>query len=117
MTIWPQNIQPSFVKNAAPVGCVDIGGTKVATSIADAGGIRARVAEATIKTGSRDALASQVLALMHRSCAEAGISPAALSAVGVSSCGPFVLTDGLIELAAPNICGGIATIRRLPMRR
>jgi len=26
----------------------------------------------------------------------------------VSSCGPFVLNGGLIELAAPNICGGLA---------
>ena len=104
----PPALQLSFANNAAPVGCVDIGGSKVATGIAGIGGISARVAEATIKTGSRDALAAQVLDLMQRSCAEAGISPAALSAIGVSSCGPFVLKDGLIELAAPNICGGMA---------
>ena len=104
----PETIPTAFMKNAAPVGCVDIGGTKVATSVADAGGIRGRVTEATIKTGSRDALAAQVLALIDRSCAEAGISRSALSALGVSSCGPFVLQDGQIELAAPNICGGMA---------
>ena len=28
--------------------------------------------------------------------------------MGVSSCGPFVLNKGKIELATPNICGGIA---------
>jgi glucokinase len=28
--------------------------------------------------------------------------------VGVSSAGPFVLHDGMVELATPNICGGIA---------
>ena len=27
---------------------------------------------------------------------------------GVSSCGPFVVREGLVELAAPNICGGMA---------
>jgi glucokinase len=31
-----------------------------------------------------------------------------ITAAGVSSCGPFVLNEGLVELAAPNICGGLA---------
>jgi glucokinase len=35
----------------------------------------------------------------------------------VSSCGPFVLNQGLVELAAPNICGGLAGAGRgLPNR-
>lgn len=76
---------------AAPVACVDLGGTKVAVSIADASGLRGRVAEPTAKEGAHDALARQIIRL-----------------VGVSSCGPFVLRDGLVELAAPNICGGLA---------
>lgn len=108
MTIRPPAIQPAIAHNAPPVGCVDIGGTKVATSVADASGIRGRIAEATIKAGDCGALARQVLELMSRSCVEAGIKMASLSAVGVSSCGPFVLEAGQIELAAPNICGGIA---------
>jgi hypothetical protein len=33
---------------------------------------------------------------------------AEIEAVGVASCGPFVMQQGLIELAAPNICGGLA---------
>lgn len=95
-------------KGTPPVACVDIGGTKVAVSIADENGIRGRVTELTVKQGGRDALGRQVLGLVARSCGQAGVAPEALSAVGVSSCGPFVLQDGLIELAAPNICGGIA---------
>ena len=34
--------------------------------------------------------------------------PAAVRAAGVSSCGPFVVREGWVEVAAPNICGGIA---------
>ena len=93
---------------AAPVACVDIGGTKVAVSIADAQGIRGKVSEPTAKEGQNDALALQIIRLVGASCAAAGVPLAALSAVGVSSCGPFVLRDGLVELAAPNICGGMA---------
>ena len=93
---------------AAPVACVDIGGTKVAVSMADAQGIRGRVAEPTVKEGAPDALGLQIIRLVTQSCAAAGIPVRDLSAVGVASCGPFVLKDGLVELAAPNICGGMA---------
>ena len=93
---------------AAPVACVDIGGTKVAVSMADAQGIRGRVAEPTAKEGAPDALGLQIIRLVKQSCQAAGIAVADLSAVGVASCGPFVLKDGLVELAAPNICGGMA---------
>ncbi|WP_332776943.1 ROK family protein, partial [Polaromonas sp.] len=55
-----------------------------------------------------DALGRQVLRMIGESCRLAGISQGALSAVGVASCGPFVLNQGLVELAAPNICGGLA---------
>ena len=98
--------------------CVDIGGTKVAVSLvsdvqASAGAslpaaMSVRVAEPTVKTGDVNALAHQVLALIDSACAQQGIKRAVLSATGVSSCGPFVLVDGRIEVANPNICGGQA---------
>ena len=88
--------------------CVDIGGTKVAVSVADATGLHGRVSEPTAKTGHNDALAQQIIRLVHESCAAAGREVAELDAVGVASCGPFAMRDGLIELAAPNICGGLA---------
>jgi len=90
------------------VACVDIGGTKVAVSVADEHGVRGRVAEPTAKEGNHDALALQIIRLVGQSCASAGVNVADIAAVGVASCGPFVMRDGLIELAAPNICGGLA---------
>ncbi|MDO8449903.1 MAG: ROK family protein [Rhodoferax sp.] len=95
-------------EGAAPVACVDVGGTKVAVSIADARGVRGRVAEPTAKVGANDALAQQIIRLVGQSCQAAGVAIADLSAVGVASCGPFVMNAGCVELAAPNICGGLA---------
>lgn len=93
---------------------VDVGGTKIAVSLADhAGGagpppVLARRAEPTVKSGGRDAVAVQILRMLADACTEAGVSARDIEAVGVSSCGPFVLREGLIEIAAPNICGGLA---------
>ena len=98
----------SFPPAMAPVACVDIGGTKVAVSVADGQGVRGKLAEPTATVGDRGALAAQIIRMVAQSCASAGLAVADLSAVGVVSCGPFVMADGLIELAAPNICGGIA---------
>ena len=96
--------------------CVDIGGTKVAVSLVrddapDTGTpapMVVRRAEPTIKTGSVDALARQVLGLIDAACAEIGASRADIAATGVSSCGPFVQVKGQVEVANPNICGGLA---------
>jgi glucokinase len=95
-------------EGAAPLACVDIGGTKVAVSIADAQGVRARLTEPTTKEGANDALARQIIRMVEQSCQVGGVLPSDLSAVGVATCGPFVLNQGLVELAAPNICGGLA---------
>src|SRR6185369_6672999 len=90
--------------------CIDIGGTKVAVSLNRGGGLDllAHRSEPTAKTGSNDALARQVIRMADEACAELAIAPASVDCAGVSSCGPFVLRDGLAEVAAPNICGGIA---------
>ena len=93
---------------SAPVACVDIGGTKVAVSVADERGIRGRVTEPTAKEGANDALARQIIRLVGESCDLAGVRVGAIGAVGVASCGPFVMNQGLAELAAPNVCGGLA---------
>ena len=93
---------------SAPVACVDIGGTKVAVCIADAAGVHGKVAEPTAKEGANDALAQQIIRMVAESCALAGIARSAVRAVGVASCGPFVMRNGEVELAAPNICGGLA---------
>lgn len=108
----PVPLAPSPPKGSPPLACVDIGGTKVAVSIADGNGIRGHVTAPTIKQGERTALSAQVLALIAESCRQAGVAPEALSAVGISSCGPFVLHEGAIEMASPNICGGLAGVER-----
>jgi glucokinase len=90
--------------------CIDIGGTKVAVSLNDGAGLElvARRSEPTAKEGNNDALARQIVRMVDEACAELDISPANVERAGVSSCGPFVMRHGLIEVAAPNICGGIA---------
>jgi glucokinase len=90
--------------------CIDIGGTKVAVSLNSGAGIEliARRSEPTAKTGDNDALAHQVMRMVDEACAEAGVAPASVERAGVSSCGPFVIRGGLVEVAAPNICGGMA---------
>jgi glucokinase len=90
--------------------CIDIGGTKVAVSLNRGSGLEllARRSEPTAKTGANDALALQVIRMVDEACAELAVAPGDAQEAGVSSCGPFVLRDGMVEVAAPNICGGIA---------
>jgi glucokinase len=90
--------------------CIDIGGTKVAVSLNTGAGLEliARRAEPTAKTGDHGALARQIVRMVDEACQEAGIVPDTVQRAGVSSCGPFVMRAGLVELAAPNICGGMA---------
>jgi glucokinase len=42
------------------------------------------------------------------SMAQLGVSRSQIASVGISSCGPFIVNQGMVELAAPNICGGLA---------
>ncbi len=90
--------------------CIDVGGTKVAVSLADGTGAPpvGRRAEPTATTGNRGALARQILRLVDEVCADLGVDPASVTQAGVSSCGPFLFADGLVEVSNPNICGGMA---------
>lgn len=113
LKIMNQELSPfRLPQGAAPVACVDIGGTKVAVSIVDAQGVRGRLAEPTAKEGTNDALALQIIRMVRASGEAAGVEMADLAAVGVASCGPFVMNQGRVELAAPNICGGMAGVAR-----
>ena len=99
---------PCLPEGAAPVACVDIGGTKISVQVVSAQGALGQWVEPTLKQGAPDALARQVLRLISASCQAAQVGLADIGAVGVASCGPFVLNRGLVELASPNICGGLA---------
>ena len=94
--------------NAPPVACVDIGGTKISVQVVSAGGVLDRLVEPTIKHGAPDALARQVLRMISASCQASQVELSNIGSVGVASCGPFVLNQGAVELASPNICGGLA---------
>lgn len=96
------------------IGGLDIGGTKMAATIADSTGPLVRVVAPTVKSGSNRAPAEQGVSLIAEACARVGISPDRIDTVGVSSCGPFVKQDGLISLVTPNICGGISGDSDLP---
>jgi glucokinase len=87
------------------IGALDIGGTKIAATVAGIDGPLARLTQPTAKTGSVRALPEQGIALLEAACAQAGVPPRRLTAVGVASAGPFDRIDGLIGLANPNICG------------
>jgi glucokinase len=87
------------------IGALDIGGTKIAATVAGVDGPLARVTQPTVKTGSIRALPEQAIALLESACAQAGVAPQRLTAVGVASAGPFERVDGMIGLANPNICG------------
>lgn len=90
--------------------CIDIGGTKIAVSLNTGAGLDlvAKRIEPTIKSGSNDAVARQIIRMVDAACAELGVAPHTVQRAGVSSAGPFVLRAGMVELAGPNICGGIA---------
>jgi len=97
--------------------CVDIGGTKVAVSLAgdDGRSLRVRRSEPTAKSGNNDALARQILRMLDEIRGEGGADARGLEAIGISAPGPFVLNQGQVELATPNICGGLAgSARGLP---
>jgi len=95
-------------------GAIDIGGTKLAATVADASGPLARVVAPTVRSGSERAVGEQAIALLEQACIRAGIAPGRIARVGVSSCGPFVTLDGGIALAAPNLCGGLNGAPDLP---
>lgn len=100
--------------HAAYIAGLDIGGTKMSATIADHNGPLIRVVAPTAKSGSNRAPAEQGIALIKQACEETGVAFDAIATVGVSSCGPFIKESGLINLVAPNICGGITENSDLP---
>ncbi len=56
------------------LGALDIGGTKMAASVADAAGPLARVVAPTARSGSERAVGEQAIALLEQACAQAGIA-------------------------------------------
>lgn len=93
---------------------IDIGGTKIAATVAGINGPLVRLTEPTVKTGTERALPEQVLALLDNACRQAGAPPDAVKTVGVASAGPFVRTENMLGVSTPNICGGLSPTSDLP---
>lgn len=87
------------------IAALDIGGSKLAATIASASGPLSRVVQATVKQGPSDALARQCLYLLQAACEPLGVALSDIQQVGVSSAGPFEICDGLLTILPPNICG------------
>lgn len=101
-------------KDTIYLGALDIGGTKLAATVANAAGPLARVVAPTVRTGNERAVGEQAIALLEQACVRAGIAPDRIARLGVSSCGPFIDADGGIALATPNLCGGLSDASTLP---
>ena len=99
---------------AQAIAALDIGGTKLAVTVANQQGPLLRVSQPTIREGSADAIPLQALQLLDTACLQAGISRESCTALGVSSCGPFAHRDGLIDIIPPNLCGGLVHSDDLP---
>ena len=100
--------------SAQAVAAIDIGGTKLAVTVATRQGPLLRVSQPTKREGAADAIPLQTLQLFSTACQMAGLPTESAVAVGVSSCGPFVHRDGLIDIIPPNLCGGLVRSDDLP---
>ena len=96
------------------IAALDIGGTKMAACIADASGPLLRLTQATLTSGDPDTVARQGLQMIAEGCSQLQIDPASVQQLGVSSCGPFDMRDGLTGIVPPNLCGGLANGDDLP---
>ena len=90
--------------------CVDIGGTKVSVSL-NAGGddpaLLATRTEPTARSGTPDVLARQVERMVDEACVQLAVAPQSVQSAGVCAPGPFVMAQGAIALASPNLCGAL----------
>lgn len=89
------------------LAALDIGGTKLAASLADASGPRVRLTQPTVLHGAPEAIARQAVQLLDACCAQLQLPPASVQQLGVSSCGPFEQRDGALGFVPPNLCGGL----------
>jgi len=93
------------------LAAVDIGGTKITVSIANISGILVKLYRPVQLEGDNLAVPAQVDFLVGHACEQIGIERDEITALGVSTCGPFGIRDGELVLVAPNLCGGLANER------
>lgn len=91
---------------------IDIGGTKVAITLANSAGIVQKLQAPVVTQGARTAIAEQAWSLIGRACQAQGIASREITALGVSTCSPFITVQdergrSHREVTAPNLCGGM----------
>ena len=96
------------------IAAIDIGGSKIAVTLADASGPRYRLIQPTVKTGTSRAIPEQCHTLLQSLCHQADIHFSMINSIGVSACGPFAFQDNFLGLVAPNLCGGLSNADDLP---
>lgn len=110
-----ETIAASARSIASPTGLiagVDVGGTKIAVTVADAGGILVRRFDSTPLSGPPDTIGHCIQRLLQSCLADIGRAGIRVDALGVASCGPFARTADGLALAAPNLCGGLSVSGR-----
>ncbi len=93
------------------IASVDIGATKITASLSNRGGIIVRIYQPTRLTGDEGSIPNQVKELVDKCLTMADLGTVQLTAIGVSTAGPFQRMDGKLHLVSPNICGGMAPER------
>lgn len=91
---------------------IDVGGTKVAVTLANATGIVHKLQAPVATQGANTAIAQQAWDLITQSCAAHTVPLSHIQAVGISTCSPFIdIVDAqgqkTREVSAPNLCGGM----------
>jgi glucokinase len=91
---------------------IDVGGTKVAVTIANDMGILHKLQAPVATSGANTAIAEQAWSLIEQACAAQNVPLASIHAVGISTCSPFIdVIDAqgrkTREVSAPNLCGGM----------
>lgn len=95
------------------IATIDIGATKITASLCNRDGIIIRIYQRTRLTGDKRTIPDQVKELVDTCFIKAGLGKDQLTAVGISTAGPFQRIDGELHLVSPNICGGMTRERGL----
>lgn len=93
--------------NQTVIAGADIGGTKIAVSLADENGILIKLQDAVKLTGNNTAIPQQILSMIADACKRAGISQEYVQSLGVCTCSPFEIRSGKKVIVAPNLCGSL----------
>ncbi|MFO8050200.1 MAG: ROK family protein, partial [Thermoplasmatota archaeon] len=89
------------------LAAVDIGGTKITVSLCGKCGFLVRVYQRTDLEGSNSSIPLQVRSMVNECLERTGHGEENISAMGISTAGPFQYSSKMVELVSPNICGGM----------